>query len=116
LLRLEGNDSLDLFLVDRRQFHEARENRLFRHRVVHVSALDLQLAQHLAQRSDNLRAPHFLFGRIDKKLSRTVAAQDQSPVRVYTKLRQLDVLRTEIESGDRRPGGHAAASIPQFGD
>ena len=34
LLRLEGNDPLDLFLADRRQFHEAGEDGLLRDGVV----------------------------------------------------------------------------------
>ena len=48
LLRLEGDDPLDLFRADWRQSHEAGENGFLGYRVVNVSALDLQLTQHLA--------------------------------------------------------------------
>jgi len=47
LLRLKGDNPLDFFLAERRQLHEARENRLLGDRVGHPPALNLQFRQHL---------------------------------------------------------------------
>ena len=113
LLRLERNDPLDLFGLDRRQFHEPREDRLLRHGVVNRPALDLQLVQHLAQSRDNLRASRGRLSRVGQELARAIAAQNQSAIWLKTKRRQLETLRAEIKRSDACPGGHSTASIPQ---
>ena len=48
LLGFEGNDPLNFFLFDHRQFHKTREHRLTRHRKIHVAVLDSQFLHHLA--------------------------------------------------------------------
>src|SRR5207247_1002432 len=107
LLCLEGDDPLNFFLVDRRQFYKAREDRLFRHGVVDVSAFDMQFVQHFAQGGDNLCASRCLRRGIGQEFSGPITAEDQPALRLSTKLRQFDALRTEIKSGDACPGGHS---------
>ena len=106
LLRLKGDNPLDFLLAERRQLHEARENRLLGDRVGHPPALDLQLRQHLGHRGGHLRGADSFIGWFNKDFSRPVITQNQPSRRSDSKFRQLDALRTEIQRDDACPGGH----------
>ena len=59
LLRLKEDDPFDLFLLDRRQTHEAGKNHLLRDGVNDIAASDAQFSHHFAQCRSNLGGAHF---------------------------------------------------------
>ena len=106
LLRLERNDFLDLFLVDGGQIDETRKNRLRGQCVVHKTAFDVQLGQHLAQSDRHLRSPDFFSRGFDWNLAQSIAEQDQPAMGLHAKFCQADSLRSKIETDDARRDSH----------
>ena len=74
LLRLESNDAIDFLLFHRGQFHEPRENRLSRDRVVHLSAFYPQFVQYFVDCDGDLRMPNRLPWILDRKVAPFVIA------------------------------------------
>ena len=69
---------VDIVLIKGRQFHEAGENRLTRHRVADLLLLHLQRRGQLLDRQGNLgKAGHFLRG-IREDTLRSIGFQNQS--------------------------------------
>ena len=75
MLCLESNDSLNLLLLDRRQFNEARENRLAGDRVVDAAAAEVQFVHYFAQNTGYLGVARAVAGRIGQKFTQTIVEQ-----------------------------------------
>src|SRR6266480_67252 len=96
LLRLERNDSLDLFLLHRRQFHKTLKNRLPGDGVINAAVFDLQLVHHFTQSNGYFGVPNFPPNQLSRDFAETIVEQHQPTVGLYTKFCQAYGLRAEV--------------------
>ena len=107
LLRLEGDDLLQLFVFKRWQFNKTRKNRLRGQRAIHRAVFDMQLAHHFTQRDSRLvqcsvGLATLASRRIERRFPQTIIQQDQATVSLDAELCQTNGLGPEIEADQAR--------------
>ena len=82
--------------LDRRQFDEAREDRLRRDAVIDAAAFEVQLPHHLAHRGRDLCVARRLVAGFREDFAQAITGENHAAIRLRAEFRQADGLRPEV--------------------